>query len=267
MARPDTICFWRGALPHWEVVDGRYFVTLRLANSLPVEVERELAAILSDATEKDYAARSRVYFRTLERWLDANQGSDFLAERSVAESMAETICTYERLELWYVSAYAIMPNHVHLFLRCGSISLSDVMRRFKHATARMAHEAIRAGVLPVAAGRPMTAAGGTTSAGESTAAGRGLPAATASGIVRSAVGVAAGRPVPAAGGATSAGQTTAAGRGLPAATNSTGRFWQREWFDHWSRGPQEDDKIISYIHNNPVRAGLDARFQAWPWLR
>lgn len=24
-------------------------------------------------------------------------------------------------------------------------------------------------------------------------------------------------------------------------------LWQKEWFDHWSRSPQEDDKIVSYI--------------------
>jgi putative transposase len=43
------------------------------------------------------------------------------------------------------------------------------------------------------------------------------------------------------------------------------RFWQREWFDHWSRTPQEDDKIISYIRNNPVHAGLVENAEDWPW--
>ena len=37
-----TISFWRGVLPHWEVVDARYFVTLRLANSLPRGVAEDL---------------------------------------------------------------------------------------------------------------------------------------------------------------------------------------------------------------------------------
>jgi REP element-mobilizing transposase RayT len=34
------------------------------------------------------------------------------------------------------------------------------------------------------------------------------------------------------------------------------RFWQREWFDHWSRSDLEDDRIVQYIRNNPVKAGL-----------
>src|SRR5260370_1148966 len=35
MARnPDTIGFWHGQLPRWEVADGRYFVTLHLAGAI-----------------------------------------------------------------------------------------------------------------------------------------------------------------------------------------------------------------------------------------
>ncbi len=33
-------------------------------------------------------------------------------------------------------------------------------------------------------------------------------------------------------------------------------FWQREWFDHWSRSDLEDERIAAYIRNNPVKAGL-----------
>ena len=43
------------------------------------------------------------------------------------------------------------------------------------------------------------------------------------------------------------------------------RFWRREWFDHWSRSDEEDDKIIRYNRNNPVKAGLVARYTDWPY--
>jgi hypothetical protein len=33
--KPETIDFWVGRLPHWEVVDGRYFVTIHLAGAIP----------------------------------------------------------------------------------------------------------------------------------------------------------------------------------------------------------------------------------------
>ncbi len=32
---PETIDFWVGRLPHWEVVDGRYFVTIHLSGAIP----------------------------------------------------------------------------------------------------------------------------------------------------------------------------------------------------------------------------------------
>ena len=44
------------------------------------------------------------------------------------------------------------------------------------------------------------------------------------------------------------------------------RFWQREWFDHWSRSDNEDDRIVAYIRNNPVKAKLVNRWQDWPWV-
>jgi putative transposase len=43
------------------------------------------------------------------------------------------------------------------------------------------------------------------------------------------------------------------------------RFWQREWFDHWSRSEEEDDRIARYIQNNPVKAGLVNCWEDWPY--
>ena len=42
------------------------------------------------------------------------------------------------------------------------------------------------------------------------------------------------------------------------------RFWQREWFDHWSRSDDEDDGIVTYLRNNPVRGGLVKKYADWP---
>ena len=33
-------------------------------------------------------------------------------------------------------------------------------------------------------------------------------------------------------------------------------FWQRESYDHWVRNETERRRIIAYIENNPVKAGL-----------
>jgi REP element-mobilizing transposase RayT len=42
-------------------------------------------------------------------------------------------------------------------------------------------------------------------------------------------------------------------------------FWQDESFDHWCRDPAEAIRIIRYIENNPVKAGLVDKPEEWPW--
>ena len=42
-------------------------------------------------------------------------------------------------------------------------------------------------------------------------------------------------------------------------------FWQDESYDHWVRNRQERDRIIRYIEENPVSAGLVASAELWPW--
>ena len=45
----------------------------------------------------------------------------------------------------------------------------------------------------------------------------------------------------------------------------SGQFWQRESYDHIVRGPEEMQRIIAYVVNNPVKAGLVADWQQWPY--
>jgi REP element-mobilizing transposase RayT len=42
-------------------------------------------------------------------------------------------------------------------------------------------------------------------------------------------------------------------------------FWQDESFDHWVRNSAELERIIHYIENNPVTAGLVSNPGDWPW--
>jgi hypothetical protein len=42
-------------------------------------------------------------------------------------------------------------------------------------------------------------------------------------------------------------------------------FWQRESYDHWVRDEAEWNRIAAYIQNNPVKAGLVARAEEYPW--
>ena len=42
-------------------------------------------------------------------------------------------------------------------------------------------------------------------------------------------------------------------------------FWQDESFGHWSRDPDEFFRIVRYIENNPVKAGLVKKADEWTW--
>ncbi len=45
----------------------------------------------------------------------------------------------------------------------------------------------------------------------------------------------------------------------------TGAFWQHESYDHWVRNEREFNRIVAYIEENPVSAGLAATAEDWPW--
>ena len=42
-------------------------------------------------------------------------------------------------------------------------------------------------------------------------------------------------------------------------------FWQHESYDHWVRSARQLQRIVAYIEENPVSAGLVATSEDWPW--
>jgi putative transposase len=42
-------------------------------------------------------------------------------------------------------------------------------------------------------------------------------------------------------------------------------FWQRESYDHWVRSSGEFSRIVTYIENNPLKAGLVHRAEEYLW--
>jgi putative transposase len=56
------------------------------------------------------------------------------------------------------------------------------------------------------------------------------------------------------------------GRQANAILGLTGQpFWQDESYDHWVRGPEELEKVVRYIEENPVSAGLAQKVEDWRW--
>jgi REP element-mobilizing transposase RayT len=44
-----------------------------------------------------------------------------------------------------------------------------------------------------------------------------------------------------------------------------GTFWQQESYDHVVRDEGEFERIVLYVLNNPVKAGLASNWEEWPW--
>ena len=195
--KPKVIHFWRGRLPHMQVEDGRYFVTLHLAGAIPNvsqhRIHQEALALKTAATKwnrKLTLAIARMVFRELEKWLDRCAHVNYLSQPPIADIVIESLQHRQHNNLWNIFDSVIMPNHLHMFFEIDNeLSLKREMQLFKRWTARQAKKLL--------------------------------------GPVK--------------------------------------KFWQVEWFDHWSRSDEQDAKIIRYIANNPVKAGLVKCAEDWPY--
>jgi len=139
----QTVRFTRRNLPHWEVEGGRYFVTVRCADSLPREAVLRLAELhgtLATITPRSpgFAAQQRETFRTLEKHLDAGAGACPLRDPTAAQIVVEEL---EALAEIGVSAphFCVMPNHWHALIlppERNTPPIKELMRRLKGRTAK-----------------------------------------------------------------------------------------------------------------------------------
>jgi len=119
----------RGYLPHLKAQGGAYFVTFRLADSLPQQILEALRQLPPEAQ----TAR-------VDEYLDAAHGACSLRDERVAGALRNILSKYDG-ERYRLHAWAIMPNHVHLVIEpLHDFTLSDVLQGIKSASA---HEANR----------------------------------------------------------------------------------------------------------------------------
>jgi REP element-mobilizing transposase RayT len=134
----------RGKLPHWTQPDVTYFVTFRLADSLPasklsaLREERDLwfknhPVPLSDADRREYHRRFTGRF---EYWLDQGYGECLLAQQG-PKSIVEKALMYFQGDRYHLGESIVMPNHVHaLVTPIESWTLASILRSWKSFTAK-----------------------------------------------------------------------------------------------------------------------------------
>ena len=52
---------------------------------------------------------------------------------------------------------------------------------------------------------------------------------------------------------------------INAVVGRSGRLWQRDYFDRYIRDENHFHRAVAYIRDNPVKAGLSATAEAWPF--
>jgi REP element-mobilizing transposase RayT len=138
----------RGKLPHWRQWGASYFITSRLADSVPVPLRDEwrarrdawLAAhgvstpdALADEPRHEYHREFTAAYHTL---LDAGHGECVLARAECAEIViARLLAGHTRA--YQLDAWVIMPNHLHALIEPAKGSLlGDIVKSWKGGSAR-----------------------------------------------------------------------------------------------------------------------------------
>ena len=133
-------------LPHWRQDEATYFVTFRLADSIPQSKLAELHEMKKALSHRKWQSLStpqlervlREMTRKAEKWLDQGYGKCWLRNPSAREVLADrmlgshgTTCD--------LGAFVIMPNHSHAIIRPlepGETPLELILGRWKGASAR-----------------------------------------------------------------------------------------------------------------------------------
>jgi REP element-mobilizing transposase RayT len=144
----------RGDLPHLKSEGGSYFVTFRLAGTLPREIllrfKAEREAILAQAqaakrplTWREQEELFRWYSSRVDKYLDEGHGECWLGRPEIAGLVASAI-QFHAGKRFDLHAWIVMPNHVHAVLRpWPQFTLSDILKSWKGFTAREANRILK----------------------------------------------------------------------------------------------------------------------------
>lgn len=136
-------------LPHWRQEGATYFVTFRLADSIPQAQLRALKRWREKWEREHPEPRSHETWKQLAReitnrteaWVDEGYGACELGRREIAGLMADSLLKFQH-DRHHLSCYVVMPNHVHAVIKpLGEHKLEDLLGGMKsyvaHRTKKM----------------------------------------------------------------------------------------------------------------------------------
>ena len=134
--------FYRKNLPHYQPKGATFFITYRLAGSIPMEIIKQWNAELDVAEKKTTKKEEKIkiykqHFAKADQELDKSQNEPYwLKDENIAAIVADSLqhCDALYFKLW---CFTIMTNHVHvLFTHTNSeVPLYSVLQKHKRHTA------------------------------------------------------------------------------------------------------------------------------------
>ena len=137
--------FYRRNLPHWYVEGASYFLTWRLAGTLPVSVIERLRDEYLDKQINSAVLyeTSDPFFAEYDRLLDQSKTIRHLDDDRIAKICADALLFYHKKQYELIS-FCIMSNHVHAVITCydDSKQLNKIMQSIKRHSARESNKTL-----------------------------------------------------------------------------------------------------------------------------
>ncbi len=134
----------RRKLPHWEKKNSTYFVTFRLADSIPAsELTRMQEALQvwhqlhpKPSDYQTFQAFELEFRDGPEKWMDQGHGACLLAHPELRNIVVNALSYFDG-DRYVLDAFVAMPNHVHvIFKPLASHQVSEILHSWKSFTAK-----------------------------------------------------------------------------------------------------------------------------------
>jgi len=137
----------RRNLPHWKQDGKTYFVTFRVADSLPEQQRRQLvedrvnwkerygSIAVDQLTAPERAEYYRLFHQRVEQWLDAGYGSCPF-KRFELRTLVQNALSYFDGQRYQLDEFTVAANHVHcLVTPYSGHDISAILHSWKSFTA------------------------------------------------------------------------------------------------------------------------------------
>lgn len=153
---PDAVSrIYHRNLPHWRQPGATYFVTIRLADSIPLAEWDQLQAMAESwrrelgltetgkpgaHQQEEYSTFQRRYEGRVEKMLDHCHGACWLRDPVHRADVIEALLHFDGLR-YQLKVAVIMPNHVHFLIRPEpGFELETLLGEMKSYSARQIHQ-------------------------------------------------------------------------------------------------------------------------------